>query len=381
MSDGTIRILRIIARMNVGGPAWQASALTRGLASDGFETRLLCGEVEPHEADFLELRVEDLEVHRIAPLGRSVRLLDDLRALLAIRREIRAFKPDVIHTHAAKAGVLGRIAAVTTGSQVRVHTYHGHLLNGYFSALGTRVVRAVEAFLARFTTVLVAVGQQVSDDLLAVGIGHPGQYVVIPPGVDQPTLPSRDSAREQLGLPLDVPVVLFVGRLTGVKRPDRLIEAFAMVREQVPTALLLVAGEGDLFDSTRELAKGLEGSVRFFGWQRDVASLYAAADLVILTSDNEGMPVTLIEAAAAGLPSVTTDVGSAREVVVHGETGLVVVPTPAATADAVIRLLGDGALRARMGDAAGKRAHDSFSTRRLVDDHASLYRRLVNVAR
>ena len=116
MRDGTIRILRIIARMNVGGPAWQACALTQGLDSDCFETLLLCGEVEPHEADFLQLRDSGLEVHRIAPLGRSVRLLDDLRALLAIRREIKAFKPDVIHTHAAKAGVLGRIAAVATGS-------------------------------------------------------------------------------------------------------------------------------------------------------------------------------------------------------------------------------------------------------------------------
>ena len=381
MSDDPIRILRVIARMNVGGPAWQATALTGGLDSNGFETRLLCGEVESDEADYLDLHGSRLEVRRIATLGRSVRPLDDLRALMSIRREIRLYRPDVIHTHAAKAGVLGRLAAVTTGVKVRVHTYHGHLLTGYFSILTTRVVRLVEALLARVTTKLVAVGEQVRDDLLAAGIGDLAQYVVIPPGVDQPTMPTREAARDELGLSSDAQVVLYVGRLTRVKRPDRLIKAFTMVKSQIPDAVLLVAGEGDLYYSTRAGAGHLGESVRFLGWRPDVTSLYAAADLTLITSDNEGMPVTLMEAAAAGLPSVTTAVGSAHEVVVNGETGVVVAARATAVAGAGVELLNDRPLRSRMGEAASMRARDRFSTERLVVDHESLYRNLMSTVK
>lgn len=381
MSDRPIRILRIIARMNVGGPAWQATALTRGLDSNGFETRLLCGEVEHNEADYLDLHDSKLEVRRIETLGRSVRPLDDLRALMSIRREIKLFRPDVVHSHAAKAGVLGRIAAITTGVQVRVHTYHGHLLTGYFSARITRLIRLVEALLARATTKLVAVGEQVRDDLVAAGIGDRAKYVVIPPGVNQPTLPTREAARDELGLSSEAQVVLFVGRLTGVKRPDRLIEAFAMLKDRIPGAVLLIAGEGDQYDSTRSAAVDLGESVLFLGWRPDVTILYAAADLTLITSDNEGMPVTLMEAAAAGLPAVTTAVGSAHEVVVNDETGLVVAPTATAVADAVIRLLNDQPLRSRMGQAASRRARDLFSTERLVADHESLYRNLVSTVK
>lgn len=381
MSDDPIRILRVIARMNVGGPAWQATALTRGLDSNGFETRLLCGAVESDEADYLDLHGSRLEVRRIETLGRSVRPLADLRALMSIRREIKLFRPDVVHTHAAKAGVLGRIAAITTGVQVRVHTYHGHLLTGYFSARTTRLVRLVEALLARVTTMLLAVGEHVRDDLLTAGIGDPTKYVVIPPGVDQPALPTRETARDELGLLSAANVVLFVGRLTGVKRPDRLIEAFTMVKSGIPDAVLLVAGEGDLYESTRSAVGELEESVLFLGWRQDVATLYAAADLTLITSDNEGMPVTLMEAAAAGLPSVTTAVGSAPEVVVNGETGLVVAPTATAVANAVADLLNDRSLRERMGDAARRRAQDRFSTDRLVADHESLYRNLMSTVK
>ncbi len=381
MSDRPIRILRIIARMNVGGPAWQATVLTRGLDSNGFETRLLCGEVEPNEADYLNLLDSKLEVRRIETLGRSVRPLDDLRALMSIRREIKLFRPDVVHTHAAKAGALGRIAAITTGVQVRVHTFHGHLLTGYFSARITRLIRLVEALLARATTKLVAVGEQVRDDLVAAGIGDLAKFAVIPPGVNQPTLPAQKAARDELGLSSEAQVVLFVGRLTGVKRPDRLIEAFAMVKDRIPGAVLLIAGEGDQYDLTRSAAVDLGESVLFLGWRPDVTILYAAADLTLITSDNEGMPVTLMEAAAAGLPAVTTAVGSAHEVVVDGETGLVVEPTATAVADAVVQLLNDQPLRSHMGQAASRRARDLFSTERLVADHESLYRNLVSTVK
>jgi len=371
-----IRILRIIARMNVGGPAWQVSVLTRGLDEHRFESRLVVGDVGEGEADFIALRDPDLPALKIPALGRSVRFGDDLRAFVAIRRAIRDYRPDIVHTHTAKAGVLGRLAAATCRVPVRVHTFHGHVLHGYFNRWVTRLVRIVEGLLARRTTALVAVGERVRDELLGAGIGRSDQYVVIPPGVALEARPDRVSARNGLGLPLNRPLVLFVGRLTAVKRPDRLIEAMALVLDTRPDAVLAIAGEGELLEETRSRAEPLGESVRFLGWQRDIAGLYAAADCMVLTSDNEGMPVTLIEAAMAGVPSVTTDVGSAREVVLDGVTGLVVAPDAAAVADGLVRLL-DNDLRHRMGAAARARAEAEFDTRRLITDHESLYERLV----
>ncbi len=371
-----IRILRIIARMNVGGPAWQVSVLTRGLDEHRFESRLVVGDVGEGEADFIALRDPELPVLKIPALGRSVRFGDDLRAFVAIRRAIRDYRPDIVHTHTAKAGVLGRLAAATCRVPVRVHTFHGHVLHGYFNRWVTRLVRIVEGLLARRTTALVAVGERVRDELLGSGIGRADQYVVIPPGVALGALPDRVSARTALGLPVDQPVVLFVGRLTAVKRPDRLIEAMVLVLERRSDVVLAIAGEGELLEETRSRAEPLGESVRFLGWQRDIAGLYAAADCMVLTSDNEGMPVTLIEAAMAGVPSVTTDVGSAREVVLDGVTGLVVAPDAAAVADGLVRLL-DNDLRHRMGAAARARAEAEFDTRRLITDHESLYERLV----
>ena len=371
-----IRILRIIARMNVGGPAWQVSVLTRGLDEHRFESRLVVGDVGEGEADFIALRDPELPVLKIPALGRSVRFGGDLRAFVAIRRAIRDYRPDIVHTHTAKAGVLGRLAAATCRVPVRVHTFHGHVLHGYFKRWVTRLVRIVEGLLARRTTALVAVGERVRDELLGAGIGRSDQYVVIPPGVALEARPDRVSARNGLGLPLNRPLVLFVGRLTAVKRPDRLIEAMALVLDTRPDAVLAIAGEGELLEETRSRAEPLGESVRFLGWQRDIAGLYAAADCMVLTSDNEGMPVTLIEAAMAGVPSVTTDVGSAREVVLDGVTGLVVAPDAAAVADGLVRLL-DNDLRHRMGAAARARAEAEFDTRRLITDHESLYERLV----
>ena len=366
--------------MNVGGPAWQVSVLTRGLDRDRFQSRLIAGDVSEGEADFIELRDPDLPVVKVPVLGRSVRFGDDLRAFIAIRRAMRDYRPVIVHTHTAKAGLLGRIAATTCRIPVRVHTFHGHVLHGYFNRWVTRVIRVVEGLLARRTTALVAIGERVRDELIEAGIGRLGQYVVIPPGVALEALPDRLSARGVLGLPLDQPVILFVGRLTAIKRPDRLIEAMALVLEQQSDVVLAIAGEGDLLEETRRLAEPLGPSIRFLGWQKDITGLYAAADCMVLTSDNEGMPVTLIEGAMAGVPSVTTDVGSAREVVLDGVTGLVVESDATAIAEGLVRLLDDD-LRNRMGAAARERAETEFGTKRFIVDHETLYESLLSANR
>jgi len=371
-----IRVLRIIARMNVGGPAWQVSALVRGLDGDRFESLLISGEVDKDEADFLDLRDPGLPLLKIPSLGRSVRIWDDLRALLLIRRAIRRFRPDIVHTHTAKAGVLGRLAAASCQVPVRVHTFHGHTLHGYFGRVASGLSKLIERVLARGTTVLVAVGERVRDDLVNARIGRPDQYIVIPPGVETPECVDQTLARSRLGLPTEVPVVLFVGRLTAIKRPDRLIEAMRLVLERHPNVVLAVAGEGGLLAETERLAAPLGSSVRFLGWQSDIGDLFAAADFAVLTSDSEGMPVTLIEAAMAGIPSVTTDAGSAREVVLDGVTGIVTALDSAAVATGLARLL-DNDLCKQMGASARERAEAKFGTRRLLSDHEDLYGRLM----
>ena len=369
--------MRVIARMNVGGPAWQVSVLTRGLENDQFTSQLVCGEISEGEADFLALRDPELGVTRIPTLGRSLNAFDDVRACWQLVRIIRKTRPDIVHTHTAKAGVLGRVAAILSRVPVRVHTFHGHVLHGYFSPLVTRVFIQIERVLGRFTHGIVSVGSQVRDDLLAVGIGTPEKYTVIAPGVARGEMVSKDLARESLGVHPDAQVAWFIGRLTQIKRPDRLLEAFELVLEEVPSAVLLLAGEGELFESTKELGAGFGDSVRFLGWRSDLAVLFAAADVAVLSSDNEGMPVTLIEASMAGVPCVTTDVGSAREVVLDNETGFVVPIDSVAIAQALITLFTNEKLRHEMGVAAAAHTMANFSSNRLVQDHVNLYRKLL----
>jgi glycosyltransferase involved in cell wall biosynthesis len=372
-----LRVMEVIARMNVGGPAVIVADLVRGLDPAEFEVQAVCGVVGDGEADYLVVHDPELPVVRLDDLGRSVRALSDVRALVQLVRLMRSVRPDVVHTHTAKAGVLGRVAAVLARVPVRVHTFHGHVLHGYFSPRVTALVRWIERVLAWRTTAIVAVGAQVRDDLVAAGVGRPDQYSVIAPGVHPLRLPERSAARQVLGLPADAPVVLFVGRLTRIKRPDRLIEAMRLVLAEVPDAVLAIAGEGDLSAETKAAAADLGDSVRFLGWRDDLGTVYAAGDVMVLTSDNEGMPVSLIEASLAGLPCVTTGVGSAAEVVVHERTGLVVESTAEAVAAALVSLIRDPQRRAEFGIEAARYAAAQFGPARQVADHAALYRRLV----
>ncbi|MFB9840081.1 glycosyltransferase, partial [Actinoallomurus acaciae] len=190
-----IRVMRIIARMNVGGPALQASVLMRGLDQELFDQRLYTGTVEPGEADYLDLRARDVAPHRVATLGRSIRPTDDARAVASLVAEMRRFRPHIVHTHTAKAGLLGRTAAVLARVPTRVHTYHGHLLYGYFSPAKTKMVVHSERMSARLCDRLIAVGTRVRDELVAAGIGRAEQYAVVPPGTELGPPPDRASAR------------------------------------------------------------------------------------------------------------------------------------------------------------------------------------------
>jgi glycosyltransferase involved in cell wall biosynthesis len=372
-----VKVVQIIARMNVGGPAVIVADLMRSIDSSKVEQVLITGYCDSNEADYLETVATDIKATRIAGLGRSVSVVSDIRAFFALVAMIKKIAPDVIHTHTAKAGVLGRLAATLAGrSAKRVHTFHGHLLHGYFSGWRVKLVIAIEKFLAKRTDVLVAVGNQVKSDLLAAGIGKADQYRVFFPGLVEPKRISKDVARQQFEMEAGEIYVAYVGRMTAIKRPDRLLNTAAEIKARELPMKFIVAGEGDLFEATKRDSERRELPVKFLGWRKDIGALFAASDIAILTSDNEGIPLTLIQAAQASRPIVSTGVGSIGDIVVHEVNGYLVDSEPAALADALQKLAIDPVLRQIMGDAGRERTSRYFSLEKMCTDHTELYQLL-----
>ena len=374
------RVVRIIARTNVGGPSLQITALMRHLDRSRYEQHLLAGFVDEGEADYLDLRAPDVAVTRVPGLGRGVKLTGDLRAFLTLVRHLRRLRPAIVHTHTAKAGTLGRLASVVARVPVRVHTFHGHVLTGYFGRAGTFAVVSIERVLRLVTTHSVVVGANVRSDLIAAHVVSPHRSSVIAPGVVKPAPIERSAARFELGLQDGHTVVVFVGRLTAIKRAERFVEVARSLAGE-PDITFAVVGDGPLRAELEAAGVGLDNLV-FVGWRSDLAAVYAAADLIVLTSDNEGMPVVLIEAAMQGVPAVSTRVGSVDQVVLDGETGTLVAAGDASQLlDAVTTLVHDGELRDRFGRAAAAHALASFSEERLVQDYDDLYARLLDDSR
>ena len=374
-----VRVLRIIARMNVGGPAVQVSGLMRGFDQGLFEQELLTGFCASDEADYLEKVATDVKAIRIDGLGRSIKPRADLTALFAIIKEIRRFKPDVIHTHTAKAGVIGRIASILSGKKsIRVHTFHGHLLHGYFGTTKTKLVILIEKLLALFTDKLLAVGKQVQDDLIAVGIGNLRKFAVMPPGLQLANIPTKAAARIELGLePIEI-YCAFIGRITQIKRPDRFLDVTSQVQADNVKVHFIVAGAGEKLQYCEERVSSENLPVTFLGWREDIEVVLAAADFVILTSDNEGTPLSLIQAGMVGIPVVATNVGSTNEIVADGQTGFLTDLSVEQLSHAVAKLASDSDLRAKMGAAGKEYTLARYGVERLVKDHQDLYLRLLN---
>jgi glycosyltransferase involved in cell wall biosynthesis len=372
-----VKVMQIIARMNVGGPAVIVAELMRGLDKSAFDQILVTGYCDENEADYLDTVATDIKATRIAGLGRSVSLIADLKAFLGLVSLMRKFKPDVIHTHTAKAGVLGRLASLLAGrGAVRVHTFHGHLLHGYFSGAITKLVVFIEKFFASRTSVLIAIGTKVRDDLVAAGIGRADKYRVFFPGLPAPKSIAQASAQSALGISTETLYITFVGRLTQIKRPDRLLDVASECKTRGLDLRFLVAGEGELFESSKARCQSEQLNVTFFGWRNDIDQIFAASDIAILTSDNEGIPLTLIQAAQASLPIVATNVGSISDIVINESNGYLTQTNAADMADAIEKLVRDAQLRKLMGEAGKARAEQYFSLARMVKDHSDLYRSL-----
>jgi glycosyltransferase involved in cell wall biosynthesis len=308
--------------------------------------------------------------------------MTDARAFGEVRSLLSSRPPAILHTHMAKAGTVGRLAARTMWHHRprTVHTFHGHVLDGYFSRTAQRTFIEVERRLARSTDVLVAVSPEVRDELLDLKIGRSSQYRVIPLGLElEPflavTAPSG-RLRAALGLQRDVPLVGVVGRLVAIKALDVLIAAM----QQLPATHLAIIGDGEERSVLEQCVRdhALTARVHFTGWSPDLVADVSDLDVVALSSRNEGTPVALIEALAARRPVVATDVGGVRHVVVSGQTGLLVRPGDAtALAEAVRTLLDKPDLALQLATAGRSHVQASFGSERLVSDIRGLYHELV----
>ena len=387
MSSDPIRILRVIARLNVGGPALHVSYLAAGLNDYGYETTLVAGSLGEGEGSMesvpRELGVKPVFVRS---LQREMHPGGDLAAALALRRLILQLRPDVLHTHTAKAGAIGRFAARLAGParpKAVVHTFHGHVLHGYFGRGVTEGFRRIEQLAARNTDALVAVSPQIRDDLVELGVAPRNRIAVIRLGLDLDartvaTPGTRERLRAELGIPPDSVAVAWLGRMTAIKRVEDLLTGFA--HSDAAAATLVLVGDGPDRAALERLARdlGIFDRCRFTGYRSDVAGMFAAADVVALTSANEGTPVSLIEAMAAGKPVLSTNVGGVPDVVDDEATGLLVPPGSIdGIAEAITRLTADSELRSRLSDGLSATVRRRYSVSRLLGDVDGLYRSLL----
>jgi glycosyltransferase involved in cell wall biosynthesis len=386
-----VRVLRVITRLNIGGPSIQAIELSARLPARGFTTRLAFGRLGEGEGDMRYLLPAGAATLPIDTLQRAIDPVSDAKTLTRLLALMREFQPHILHTHMAKAGSIGRLAAVIynrtagQGARVRVvHTYHGHVLEGYFSPVKTRVFLGIERMMARYTDRLVAISPGIRTELLEEQrIGRADQYRVIPLGFDLEPFAAiddktRETARRQLDIPAGARVVSTVGRLTAIKDHGTFLDAARIVARD-PAAVFLIVGDG-------ELRTGLEASIsqselsgrtRFLGWRRDLTTIYGATDVFLLTSRNEGTPVAIIEALASGVPAVSTDVGGVRDVIEEGVSGLLAPAGDVSTLAAhVTTLLQSAPRRREMGNHGRITVVGRFHIDRLVSDVEALYREL-----
>lgn len=365
-----IHVVHVVTRTNIGGVSSYLRNLVEATITHDIRHTVIRGTSGVDEGDYFRAHDIPAEIIDLPAMQRTINPFRELSSLLSLMRILRQLKPDIVHTHMAKAGVLGRIAGVLSRVPIRIHTFHGHLLTGYFRPAFVRIIVGVERLLQQVTTWTAVNGETVRQDLISRGVLTEERSTNIPPAVSDPPRHSTKLARDALNLPQQGLIVGFVGRLAPIKKPERVI---ALARA-LPQTLFIICGDGPLAKSLQSQASDL-ANVRFMGWVTDTSLVYAAIDVLVLTSENEAVPTVLIEAAFAGVPIVATDVGSVSEIVVHKETGFL-----AKNEDDLIThtadLLNSSDLRVAVGSRAMARARQHFSIEAFVRRHVDLYRTL-----
>ena len=392
------RILRILNRLAVGGPLLNASYLTKYMAPE-FETMLVVGEREEHEKDasFVTDALGITPVH-VQQMGRSVNPWNDYRSYKQMQKLIRDFKPDIVHTHAAKPGAIGRLAAKSLNVPVIVHTYHGHVFHSYFSPAKTKVFIGVERWLAKKTDAIIAISEQQKKELVAdFRIAPEAKFRLIPLGLDLDKFQSgkdekRKSFRSSFAISDDEIVITITGRLVPIKNHFLFLEALSYVlKNSGKKVKAFIVGDGETRTMLEQKATALaipfttEKDINhshplvFTSWRSDIDVINAGSDIIALTSLNEGTPVSLIEAQASGKAVVSTRVGGIEAVVRENVTGLLSdISDEENFCKNLLRLTEDDQLRNELSRAGTSYVVEHFSYQRLVKDMSELYHELLS---
>ncbi|MFC1631067.1 glycosyltransferase family 4 protein [Candidatus Omnitrophota bacterium] len=386
-SKNKIKILRVIARLNIGGPAIHTVLLSSGLDGAKFESTLVAGQVEAGEGDMLYLaREQGIRPVLIPELGRSLNLRNDWTAFWKLFALIKKVRPDIIHTHTAKAGSLGRLAGVlynlifSSNSCRLIHTFHGHVLHSYFSRIKSIIFLWIERFLALFTDRIIAVSESVRSELIALKVSSAKKIITVPLGLD---LEQYLNIENEIVRGREYRTVGIIGRLVPIKNHRMFLEAVKRIKDAFSAdqkTKFLIVGDGPLRQDLEIYAQqlGVSKDVTFSGWISDLNQVYSELDIVTLTSLNEGTPVALIEAQASGLPCVATEVGGVADVVEQGKSGILVPNQDTESfISALIKLLNSPDLLRRMGRSGRSRVKHRFSKERLINDIEDLYQQQI----
>jgi len=366
------RVVSIISRMNVGGPAVLLGELIPALPPESIEHILITGRCEASEIDYIDLHPVQSEVIYIDQVGRSVLLVNDFVAFLKLVKILWSLKPDVIHTHTSKAGVLGRLAGKLVSPRSKIiHTFHGHLLYGYFSPSKTKIIILLEKYLAAISDLLITVTHQVQQDLLNAKIGVNNKWLLIRPGVSKPKVIQKELAKRNYGIPVNRPMIAWIGRFTSIKDPLGAICAFQELSKTFD-ATLVMAGDGELFSDCSKYIDKHNLDVKLLGWIADVNELLSASDLLLMTSLNEGMPVVIVEAAMHKVPTISTNVGGVNEFIKDVETGFM-MPLHSNYSEFLAKAITNPELTKSVGLGAYNLATQNFSKANFVQQHVDVY--------
>ena len=384
-----IKVLRIINRFNIGGPTYNATFLTRFL-SDEFETLLVGGLPEEGEADSLHI----LEEYGVKPLlikelKRAPNFSSDRIAYKKIKEIIKEFKPDIVHTHAAKAGALGRKAAKSCNVPVIVHTFHGHVFHSYFGSLKTRLFKMIERNLAKKSSQIIAISNLQKQELVEEHkICEASKITVVPLGFDlqkfqENKLETRFRTREKYGIDEDEIAIAIIGRLAPIKDHAFFLEVLKEIEQQTTKKVkVFIVGDGEEFESIKEKVLAFPNNERFSitmtSWIKDIASFNPGMDIICLCSKNEGTPVSLIEAQASNVVIVSTDVGGVKDILLENETGFIVTKgAKTEYTQKLLQLIEEDDLRKTMGNKGWEHVKVKFHYSTLVANVEGLYKRLL----